>query len=104
MSGQLFDVDRDGHVVVRLHVQPGAARAGVTGVHGDALKVRVSAPAAGGRANAAVVELVAAALGMPRRDVTIVSGQTGRRKRLRLRGIPAARVAAWLDATLPGGQ
>src|SRR5688572_28864676 len=46
-------------VVLRLHVQPGAGRTSVSGIHGDALKVRVAAPPEKGRANDACRELVA---------------------------------------------
>lgn len=72
---------------LQLRVSPGASRAGVVGRHGDAWKVRVAAPPEGGRANDAVVSLLAEALDLSRRDVTIVAGQTGRDKIVSLAGI-----------------
>lgn len=59
---------------------PGASRDGIAGWLGDALKVRVSAPPEKGKANAAVEGLIAAALGVPRSDVSIVSGHGSARK------------------------
>jgi uncharacterized protein len=81
------DVLDDGSAVLWLHVQPGAARPALVGWHDGALKVRVSAPAEGGRANAAVVRLLADAFAMQRRDVEMIGGATSRRKRVRLRNI-----------------
>ena len=57
------------------------------GVHGDALKVRVAAPPVDGAANAALVELLAAALGIPRRGVRIVSGASSRSKVVEIDGV-----------------
>jgi uncharacterized protein len=65
---------------VRLRVAPGATRAGVVGRHGDAWKVRVTAPAEGGRANDAVVRLLADMFELPRTAVTLVSGHSARDK------------------------
>jgi uncharacterized protein YggU (UPF0235/DUF167 family) len=72
---------------VRLRVAPGAARAGVVGRHGDAWKLRVTAAAEGGRANDAVVRLLADTLALPRNAVTLVSGHSTRDKIVELAGI-----------------
>jgi uncharacterized protein (TIGR00251 family) len=72
---------------VRLRVAPGATRPGVVGRHGDAWKVRVAAPAEGGRANAAVVDLLAETLALPRGSVTLVSGHSARDKIVELAGV-----------------
>jgi uncharacterized protein (TIGR00251 family) len=77
-------VDAAGDVLLTVHVQPGARRAAVVGLHGDALKVRVTARPVDGRANQAVLALVASALDLPTSSVTLVSGTTSRRKRLRI--------------------
>ena len=74
-------------IYLNLHVQPGARRPGIVGVHGDALKVAVSAPAVSGRANQAVVMAVAALFDVPIRDVSIASGHSSRRKRVLVTGI-----------------
>jgi uncharacterized protein len=72
---------------VRLRVAPGATRAGVVGRHGDAWKVRVAAPAEGGRANEAVVRLLADTLAVPPTSVTLVSGHSARDKIVELAGV-----------------
>jgi uncharacterized protein (TIGR00251 family) len=88
----------DGSVVLRVHVQPGAQRTGVVGLHGGALKVKVAAPAESGRANAALVRFVAADLGLRRDDVELVAGAGSRRKRLRLTGIDVERLRLWVES------
>ena len=78
---------RDGdRLVLELHVQPGAARTAVAGVHGERLKIRLAARAVEGAANLALVEFLAAALGAAKRDVTIEAGGNSRRKRVSVRG------------------
>ena|SRR5437588_4446665 len=72
---------------LRLRVAPGSARAGVVGRHGEAWKLRVAAPAEAGRANDAVVRLLAEALSLPRASVTLVSGHGTRDKIVELAGI-----------------
>jgi uncharacterized protein (TIGR00251 family) len=102
----LFDSRKDG-VVVRVHVQPGAGRTAVSGRHGAALKLRVAAPPADGRANEEVVALLARTLGVKPAAVTIESGATSRVKRVKVDGVEADTVAASLrraiaDATTSG--
>jgi uncharacterized protein len=96
---ELFEVRGDGSVVLSVHVQPRAARAGIAGRRGRALKVRVAAPAEGGKANAAVLRLLAESLGVRPGDVELVGGATSRSKRVRLAGVTPAAVARWLEAT-----
>jgi hypothetical protein len=74
---------------LRLRVAPGAARTGVVGRHGEAWKVRVAAAPEGGRANDAVVRLLAETLGVPRDAVNLVSGHGGRDKIVELAGLGA---------------
>jgi uncharacterized protein (TIGR00251 family) len=74
-------------VLLSLHVVPRAARSEIVGTHGEALKVRINAPPAGGAANAALVELIAQQLGVPKQQVQIISGKASRRKRVAIRGV-----------------
>ena len=74
---------------LQLRVAPGAARAHVVGRHGTAWKVRVAAAAEAGKANDAVVRLLADTLRLSRRDVEIVSGHGARDKIVAVTGIDA---------------
>lgn len=69
-----------------VHVRPRAARSALAGTHDGVLAVRVSAPPADGRANDALIELLAAAFGVRASAVEIVRGATARRKLIRIRG------------------
>lgn len=60
---------------------------GLAGLHGDALKVRVSAPPVDGAANDMLVKLLAATFGVPARSIAIVSGHTSRSKVVEIAGI-----------------
>lgn len=75
---------------LRIRVQPGATRSGVVGPHGDALKVRVAAPANDGKANAELVRFLARHLGVPARDIVIVTGHHSRTKIVEVRGVTDA--------------
>ena len=65
---------------LRLRVSPGARRSGIVGRYGEAWKVRVTAAAEDGRANDAVLRLLAETLEVPRESVTLVSGHGTRDK------------------------
>ena len=75
---------------LRLRVSPGAGRAEIVGRHGDAWKVRVTSPPEQGRANEAVLRLLAATLAVPREAVSLVSGHSGRDKIVELTGVGPA--------------
>lgn len=88
--------EKDG-VVLTLHIQPGAKKTEVAGPHGDALKIRLAAPPVDGKANAALVEFIAAKVGCGRTAVELVSGQASRAKRVRIAGITPQALRAALE-------
>jgi uncharacterized protein len=73
--------------VLDVRVIPRAAKAGVAGTRDGAILIRLTAPPVDGAANAELIGILAAALDRPRRDVTIVAGERGRSKRVRVSGI-----------------
>ncbi len=94
------DNDDNGTAVVRLHVQPGAGKTVVVGRHGDSIKVRVAAPPEGGRANEAVVALVAQTFDAKLASVRVVSGESSRSKRVQVDGISLAEVDRCLELAM----
>jgi len=83
-------VGADGSITLDVHVQPGAKRTEVVGIHGDCLKIRLAAPAVEGHANEALIAFLAKSFGVPRRNVALVRGHSGRSKTLSIVS-PAAR-------------
>jgi uncharacterized protein (TIGR00251 family) len=65
---------------LQVHLQPRASQDRILGRHGDAIKIQVHAPPVEGAANAALIDLLASALGVPRRSVHILRGTTSRTK------------------------
>lgn len=86
----------DGGIVICIRVIPRAARSGVVGVRDDAVLVRLQAPPVEGAANGALIEILAEALGVSRRAVTILTGERSRRKRVHVSGIDRATAVARL--------
>lgn len=80
-------------ITVDILVQPRASRARIGPMHDGRLKVAVTAPPVDGEANAAVIELFARALAIPRGRVEVIAGATSRRKTLRLTDVTAAQLA-----------
>ena len=93
-----------GGVILSLHVQPGASTTEVVGLHGDALKVRVAAPATGGRANAMVLALVATEFGLAQGDIELAAGASSRRKRVRLGDLTLVDAEREVDRLLARGD
>jgi uncharacterized protein (TIGR00251 family) len=81
-------------VRVRVKAVPGARRDAIAGPLGDRLKIRVSAPPEGGRANEAIRRLLAEAFAVSKADVALDSGPTSRDKVFEIAGDPAILSAA----------
>jgi len=75
---------------LQIHAQPGARRTEIAGVHDGCLKIRLAAPAVDGKANEELIALLAASFGVPRRNVALLRGESGRRKAVRIAS-PTAR-------------
>jgi hypothetical protein len=77
-------IGADGSITLDLHCQPAAKRTEIVGTHGSALKIRLAAPPVEGRANEALIGFLAASFGVPRRNVTLIRGEAGRAKTVRI--------------------
>lgn len=80
--------------LIDVRVIPRAARSGCAGVRDGAVVVRLTAPPVEGAANEELIEVIARAVGVPKRAVTIVAGERSRRKRVRVSGVSAEEVTA----------
>lgn len=89
---------------LRLTVAPGAARPGVVGRHGDGWKLRVAAAPERGRANEAVLALLADALAVPARNLDLVSGLASRNKIVELTGLEPDEIERRLAAASMEGS
>jgi hypothetical protein len=85
-----------GGVLIAVRVIPRASRAGIDGLRDGAVLVRLTAPPVEGAANDELVTLMAECLGVARRAVTIVAGERGRSKRLKVAGVTLTHVASRL--------
>lgn len=86
--------EKTGAVIVDIHVIPNASRTQADGEHDGALRVRLHAPPVDGKANLALIAWLAGALGLAKRDIELIRGQTSKRKQLRIHA-PACGKADW---------
>jgi uncharacterized protein (TIGR00251 family) len=91
-------VAADSGVTLRLHIQPGAKKTEVVGLHGEALKIRLAAPPVDGKANACLIAFLADQLGVAKAAISLVSGDSSRAKRVRISGADPALVRSVLVA------
>ncbi len=87
-------LEKTGAVIVDIHVIPNAAFTKADGEHDGALRVRLHAPPVDGKANLALMAWLAETLGLAKRDVVLVRGQTSKRKQLRVSAAACAK-AQW---------
>lgn len=104
MLDECFESKGDDELVLRVHVQPGAGRSALVGKHGNALKVRVAAPPAEGRANEALLALLARDLGVKPHQVTLLSGEASRAKRVKVTGIDPAEASRLIADAVAAGN
>lgn len=92
-------------VLLTIHVQPNAARSTCAGLHGDALKIRISSPPIDGEANEALCRFLSEQLAVPISQVIIRAGHSARRKHVLVKGMTTGQVlAAFKLDKVPGGD
>lgn len=99
-TASFLRAQKDGSVLVDLHVMPNASRTQIQGLFDGALKVRLQAPPVDGKANEALRVWLARTLGIPTSSVTLQHGATARRKQLRV-AAQAAVNADWKQLSTP---
>ena len=78
--------------ILSVKAQPRSSKAGIDGLLGDAVKVRIRCAPVDGKANKELVETLADEFGLPKSSVVFKSGETSKQKRILLRGVTAAQV------------
>ena len=76
--------EKDGCILLNVRVVPRASKDGIQGVLGDALKIRIQAPPVEGKANTYLIKFLSKQWKIPRASIEILSGESGRNKRLRI--------------------
>jgi hypothetical protein len=82
---------------IKVKVLPRSSRTEIAGRENDLYRVKLTDPPVEGRANKALIALLAEKLGVPKRDIEIVSGKTGRVKTVRIRGMSEGAVTQALE-------
>ena len=91
-------LEKDGAVRLPVHAKPRAKKSKVVGERGDAVEIALAAPPVDGAANEELVRFLAEVLGLAKRDVELVRGDTSREKLVAIRSLPLAEVEARLRA------
>lgn len=92
---------KNNNIALNVYVQPGASRNRVAGMHGDAIKICVTAPPVENKANGAVIRFFADLLGVPKSAVSIKSGRQGRHKKVLIHNIALEEAEEILSRALP---
>ena len=91
----------DNGIVLPVHAQPGARKNGIVGIHAGRLKIAVTQAADKGKANQALVKLLADLLDLNRSHVALLSGETSQHKRFLIAGVDLATLQSKVVALLP---
>ena len=90
----MYYTETDEGVILNVRAQPRSSKAGLDGVIGDAVKVRVKSAPVDGRANKELIETIAEAMDLPKSSVVFKGGETSKTKRILLKGVNGAAVAS----------
>lgn len=82
----MFLIKSADELIIDIYVQPGAKISQIIGVHGERLKIKISSPPVDGKANHEVIEFFSQLLNISRRDISLVSGEKSRNKRVKIIG------------------
>ncbi|MGA2619311.1 MAG: DUF167 domain-containing protein [Thermoguttaceae bacterium] len=105
-EGLELESHKDG-TLLAVRAQAGARRNAIAGLHGGMLKISVTQAPEKGKANKAIAELLAERLGVPRRQIELLSGGTSSRKRFLIRGLTPAELQTRIAAAIgqrPSGE
>lgn len=83
-------------ITIDILVQPRASRAKIGPMHDGRIKIAVTAPPVDGEANAAVIELLAKQLGIPRGNLEVIAGASSRRKTIKIANVTEQQIAELL--------
>ena len=86
----------DKGIIISLHIVPRSSKNKIDGLHGDALKIRLQAPPVDGKANKKLIKFLAKTLQVPPSSLTIISGETSRKKRIHINGAKPADITQLL--------
>lgn len=93
---------KDGSLLLTVYIQPRASSTRIIGLHGEAVKIGISAPPVDGKANAAVIEYLAGFFRIPKSAVSIKSGRQSRTKHLLLKSVSLSEAGRMLESALEG--
>ena len=100
METEFLKEGKDGFPLLTVYVQPKSSRNKIAGIHGQAIKLCITAPPVDGKANKAVIGFFAKLFHLPKSQVTLHSGQQSRTKRLQLTGLTLSEAGTILNKEL----
>ncbi|WP_275974174.1 DUF167 family protein YggU [Shewanella pneumatophori] len=75
---------QQGNLLLQLYIQPKASRDQIVGLHGEEIKIAITAPPVDGKANAHLTKYLSKAFKVPKGDIEILKGQMGRHKQVKI--------------------
>ncbi|GIU33954.1 DUF167 family protein YggU [Shewanella schlegeliana] len=75
---------QQGDLLLQLYIQPKASRDQIVGLHGEEIKIAITAPPVDGKANAHLTKYLSKAFKVPKGDIEIIKGQMGRHKQVKI--------------------